>query len=140
MFNIALYAEEITKKPYIPTLAENNVRQGFFERVEFDTVFARLPDYLKSPMLFAYQVGWRVRSEILPLTWRQIDLETGTVRLEVGTTKNGKGREHIQQCPDCAYVFHRNGKPIKYPYVAWRKACREAELSDKIPKTLDEQQ
>lgn len=34
---------------------------------------------------------------------------------------------------DVLRVFHRNGKPSKYPHVAWRKACREAGLSDKIP-------
>lgn len=150
MFNLALHAEKIVRKPYIPTLAENNVRQGFFERAEFDTILTKLPDYLRPPMQFAYQVGWRVRSEILPLTWRQIDLDAGTVRLEVGTTKSGEGRtiylpsvlrdvlemqwrNHLEQFPDCLYVFHRSGKPIKYPYVAWRKACREAGLSDKIP-------
>jgi integrase len=113
MFNLALHAERITRKPYIPTLAENNVRQGFFERVEFDTVFARLPDYLKPPMLFAYQVGWRVRSEILTLTWRQIDLETGTVRLEVGMTKNGKGNISPHPVARCA----RNTVDGAYPTV-----------------------
>lgn len=150
MFNLALHVERITRKPYIPTLAENNVRQGFFEWAEFETVLAKLPDYLKPPMLFAHQVGWRVMSEIFPLTWQQVDLETGTVRLEVGTTKSGEGRTiylpallrdvletqwqaHIERFPECPSVFHRNGKRIKYPYVAWRKACQEAGLVGKIP-------
>ena len=150
MFNIAKNTEKITKKPYIPTLSEGNVRQGFFERREFEIVLARLPDYLRPPILFAYQVGWRLRSEVFPLTWAQVDLETGTVRLEVGTTKSGEGRtiylpealrevievqwqDHIERYPACSYVFHRRGKPIKCLYEAWRKACREAGVSDKIP-------
>ena len=33
-----------------------------------------------------------IRSEVLRLTWLQVDLEAGTVRLEVGTTKNKDGR------------------------------------------------
>lgn len=150
MFNLALHAEKITKKPYIPTLAEDNVRQGFFERAEFDAVLVKLPDWLRPPATFCYQVGWRMRAEVLLLTWRQVDLEAGTVRLEVGTTKNKDGRliylpaflrdvletqwqEHIECYPDCPFVFHRNGQRIRYPYVAWRKACQEAGLHGKIP-------
>jgi integrase len=40
----------------------------------------------------AFTYGWRVRSEALPLTKAQADLEEGTLRLEVGTTKNRDGR------------------------------------------------
>jgi len=150
MFNLAMRAEKITKKPYIPTLAEDNVRQGFFERPEFEAVLARLPDWLRPPASFCYQVGWRMRAEVLHLTWQQVDLEAGTVRLEVGSTKNKDGRlvylpaflrdvlesqwqDHIEHYPDCPYFFHRKGKRIRYPYVAWRKACREAGLTGKIP-------
>src|SRR5262245_28486114 len=91
-----------------------------------------------------------MRAEVLHLTWRQVDLEAGTVRLEVGSTKNKDGRlvylptslrdvlesqwqEHIERYPDCPYVFHRKGNRIRYPYVAWRKACQEAGLAGKIP-------
>ena len=42
-------------------------------------------------------------------------------------------REPIEHYPDCPYVFHRKGKRIRYPYVAWRKACQEAGLQGKIP-------
>ena len=41
---------------------------------------------------FAFVTGWRTPSEILPLEWRQVDLKTGEVRLDVGATKNGEGR------------------------------------------------
>jgi integrase len=150
MFNLALQAEKIIRKPYIPTLTEDNVRKGFFERIEFDAVLAKLPEYLRPPVTFAYQVGWRVMSEVLLLTWEQVDLEVGTVRLEVGTTKTKKGRlvylpnllrgvlesqwrEHLAYYPDCPYVFHRSGNEIRYPYVAWRRACKEAALAGKIP-------
>lgn len=150
MFNVALHAEKITRKAYIPTLAEDNVRQGFFERPEFEAVLAKLPDWLQLPITFAYQTGWRLMSEILPLTWSQVDLEAGTVRLEVGTTKSGQGRvmylpavlrgvldaqwrDHLDRYPDCPYVFHRNGTRIRYPYVSWRRACQEASLVGKIP-------
>jgi hypothetical protein len=41
-------------------------------------------------------------------------------------------RDHLDRYPDCPYFFHRKGRRIRYPYVGWRKACREAGLSDKI--------
>jgi integrase len=41
---------------------------------------------------FGYTTGWRIRSEVLPLQWRQVDFKAGTVRLEPGTTKNREGR------------------------------------------------
>ena len=37
----------------------------------------------------------RVRSEVLPLTWAQVDFAAGTVRLEVRTTKNDRGRTFV---------------------------------------------
>lgn len=40
----------------------------------------------------AFYTGWRTRSEILPLTWAQVDRQAGVLRLEVGTTKSKKGR------------------------------------------------
>ena len=41
---------------------------------------------------FAYITGWRVKSEVLKLEWRHVDLKAGEVRLDPGTTKNGEGR------------------------------------------------
>ena len=43
-------------------------------------------------MAFAYLTGWRYRSEILRLQWRNVDFDAGTVRLDMGTTKNKDGR------------------------------------------------
>lgn len=88
MFNLALQAEKIRHKPHIPHLKENNTRQGFFEAEAFRSVAKHLPEYLEPVVTFAYITGWRVQSEILPLTWPQVDFQGGVVRLEPGTTKN----------------------------------------------------
>ena len=48
--------------------------------------------WLRPPITFAYHSGWRIESEIFSLRWRQVDLVNGTVRLEPGETKSGKGR------------------------------------------------
>ncbi len=44
-------------------------------------------------VIFAYHTGWRVRSEVMPLQWRQVDLHSGIVRLEPWPTKNDEGRQ-----------------------------------------------
>jgi len=48
-----------------------------------------VPETLRPVVTFAYITGWRVPSEVLPLEWRQVDLDAGTVRLDSGQTKNG---------------------------------------------------
>ena len=90
--------------------------------------------------------GWRRRSEVLPLTWAQVDFAGGFVRLEPGTTKNSEGRafplipelrallERRHGSRGAASVprhAHRPRLPplrqtIKSLRRAWKTACREA--------------
>jgi len=78
--------------PKIKLLRDDNARQGFFEPHEYASVPRHLPDELKPVITFAYITGWRIKSEVLSLEWRQIDLQAGEVRLDPGTTKNKEGR------------------------------------------------
>ena len=148
-FNLALQAGKLLHKPHIPMLKEHNVRTGFFEREQFESVRAHLPVALRGVVTFAYLTGWRVPSEILTLEWRQVDREVGTVRLDPGATKNGEGRlfPYGLLLPELAAViearwqerealkkrgvivanvFHRNGKPISDFRRAWNTACEAA--------------
>ena len=154
MYSLALAAERIHRAPRIPRLEERNVRQGFFEREQFEALRRHLPEALRGVVTFAYITGWRTRSEILPLQWRQVDFKTGTVRLEPGTTKNREGRTFVvtpelraalegQRAGTEAlqrrtgriipWVFHRNGRPIKGFRQAWRSACKKAGVPGRIP-------
>jgi len=92
MYTLAIQAGKLLTRPHVPLLAENNVRTGFFEREQFDSVIGHLPEPLRPMVTFAYVTGWRIPSEVLTLQWRQVDLEAGTVRLDPGTTKSGEGR------------------------------------------------
>ncbi len=153
-FNLALQAERITRKPYVPRLREASPRAGFFEERELRAVLGHLVDYLCPAMRFAYLTGWRLRSEILRLLWRNVDFDAGTVRLDVGSTKNGDGRViymttelrqlleeqrrrtlALQRERECVIplVFHNSGKPISNYYKAWHRACRDAKIAGKIP-------
>jgi len=154
MFNLGIQAEKIYRRPHIPLLTESPPRQGFFEYGEFVAFRNALPDYFKPVVTFAYYTGWR-KQEILKLRWNQIDLNARTVRLEAGTTKNGKGRvlklngelletigaqwerRKVAEIPGesptllCPYVFHREGKPIRDFRKAWDKARTKTGLTTK---------
>src|SRR6266704_4477633 len=66
--------------------------QGFFEYDQYEAVRRRLRPHLQVSTAIAYAFGWRTQSEVLTLERRQLDLATGTIRLEPGTTKNDDGR------------------------------------------------
>jgi integrase len=149
MFTLSMQAGRLLHRPYIPILAEHNVRTGFFERDQFEAVRAALPHALRAPVTFAYLTGWRMRSEVLPLEWRQVDFEAGTVRLDVGGTKNNAGRvfpfavlpdlravmeaQHRARIGLGRYVFHRDGQRIKAFRKAWHAACAAAGWPHLIP-------
>ncbi len=78
--------------PVIRNLKEGAPRQGFFEREQYDAVRQHLRPDLQVALSLAYTYGWRVKSEILTLERRQVDLVAGTLRLESGTTTNDDGR------------------------------------------------
>ena len=88
-FNLARKQGRISRVPYFPMLRENNARQGFFEKDEFEAVEAALPRVLADVARFAYLSGWR-KGEILPLTWENVDRAAAEVR--IATSKNGHGR------------------------------------------------
>ena len=143
-FRLAVQKGLLATRPEFEIPQENNARQGFFERDDFEAVLTKLPDYLQPFMSFAYLTGWR-RSEIASLTWANIDRDAEVIRLEVGTTKNKAGRTFpYGALPELAtlieqqwerrsglFVFSRNGRRIGGYYKAWHSACKRAAVQDR---------
>jgi integrase len=92
MLKLAYENNKLMWLPIIHKLAANPPRQGFFELDQFEAVRRRLRLDHQLAVSIAHAFGWRMQSEVLTLERRQLDLGTGTLRLEPGTTKNDDGR------------------------------------------------
>jgi integrase len=92
MLRLAYENGKLMRLPLIRKLKEAAPRQGFFERHQYEAVRKHLAPDLQVACAIAYTFGWRMRSEVLALARRQLDLEAGTLRLEPGSTKNDDGR------------------------------------------------
>jgi integrase len=128
MFNLGTECTppKVRVVPHIPMLKEAKPRQGFVEDAEFSRLTAETSElWLRTFLELGFTYGWR-RAELLGLRVRQVNLATGTIRLDVGTTKNGEGREVtmtakvaellreavIGKSPE-SFVLTRRGKPIR---------------------------
>ena len=122
-------------------LRENPPRQGFFEHPEYLAVRAHLPAPWQDILDLAYYSGWR-KNEILGLTWDEIDMAGGVIRLSPARSKTLVGRvlpisppiaealarRRARRDPDSPLVFHRDGITIRRWRTAWRTACQAAEV------------
>ena len=120
-------------------LRENPPRQGFFEHPEYLAVRAHLPAPWQDVLDLAYYSGWR-KNEILGLTWEEIDMAGGVIRLSPARSKTLVGRmlpisqpiaealarRRARRDPDSPLVFHRDGIPVRRWRTAWRTACQAA--------------
>jgi integrase len=128
--------------PYIPMQVESNTRTGFLKDEEYSQLAsecAKVGLWLRALLAVAYNFGWR-KGELLALRVRQVDLMAGTIRLEVGSTKNKCGRtikmtqEVFTLLSACVagkqnddFVFTRaGGAPVKDFRKLWRTICKRA--------------
>jgi integrase len=154
-FRLGIRRNRIAVAPTVDLLAENNVRQGFVEPVDFDRLVAALPEHLRDFMYFAYMTGWR-RGEISSLQWSAVNRQARTILL--GRSKNGEPRilplvselesliERRWQTRSVAnkngstvlatYVFHCDGRPIGDTRKSWRTACSKAGLPNLLVHDL----
>jgi integrase len=121
--------------PKIEKLKENNVRKGFVENDRFWFFYGHLPEHLKALAIFAYETGCRC-SEIISLRWKQLDWQSGFVRLNPGETKNDEGRViplsgmtmfMLNRLPKVSdFLFTYKNKPLRNFKTGWAAACKAA--------------
>jgi integrase len=156
----------IGKVPYIPSVNEDNVREGFLEYDDHIDLLKALPESLKALFVVAFHSGCRL-GELLNMKWSDVDWKNRVIRLP--KTKNGSKRnlpmwgsipEHLggqwsyrqQYHPDCLAMFFWRaedvqigkggvrvapGTPIKDFRESWGTAVRAAhEVNAKVPADL----
>ena len=96
-------------------LEENNVRERVLIPEEFEMLYQHCPESLKGLVLIAYYLPMR-QAEILDLTWQEIDLKTGFIRLGGQRNKNKTGRV-IPLHPRIIDFFRCIPRPIHGGYV-----------------------
>lgn len=144
MMRLAIRRGLLLHKPVFPDrLEENPPREGFFEHDEYLRVRAELPASFQDVLDFAYYSGWR-RTEILGLTWADVDLAGGVVRLTARRSKTKAGRVLPISTPlrrvlerratrrTTTAVFTRDGVTVRAWRSALRDACRRADVAPRL--------
>jgi integrase len=133
--------------PYFPMVKETTIRKGFLTDQQYAALRDALPEELKAVFITGYLAGVR-KSELLKITWPQVDFEGRLITLEYGETKNDdprsvpivrgdmfsalsrEKRKHDEFWPQSPWVFSRQGDKIKDFSWAWEKACKAAGVPD----------
>lgn len=119
---------KVQRVPHFAMLAEDNVRIGFVEAAQYDkpaAATAKRGLWFRAMFECGFTYGWR-RGELLSLKVRQADLLNRTITVDVGTTKNKKGRtvhmtelvyELLQACvtrqvPEHCVFTRCDGSPV----------------------------
>ena len=148
-FSVAVDDELLAVRPVfkVPTL--RNARSGFFEEGDFAALVVELPTHLQPVIRFLRMTGWR-KSEVLGLTWNQVDWEGQVIRISGSQTKGGDARvfpfglapelkqllEERWAGRDGLFVFHRGGQRINSFRKVWTRACNKAGLEGRLVHDL----
>jgi len=133
--------------PYFPMVKETNVRKGFLTDAQYSKLLGALPEEIRPLFICAYETGMR-RSELLSITWDQVDFEQSIIALPADTTKNRAGRsvpilkgemynllrkakkERDANWPESPWVFNRAGEKIIDFRRTWEEAVKAAGVQD----------
>jgi integrase len=125
---------------------ESAPRTGFLEDAQYTPLAmecSKVGLWLRALLTTAYSFAFR-KGELLSMRVKQVDLSTGTIRLEAGTTKNGEGRavrmtREVQTLLTACvigkksddFVFTRDkGKPVAGFRKIWKAVCTRAGVPD----------
>ena len=126
--------------PFFPLLPADKPRKDFLTQQQYEKVLAELPGDLQPLFICSYFTGAR-RSELLRLTWADIDMQGGFIRFE--ETKNDEPREvpfigpmrktleaQRAKLPKAKKVFvWADGSPIRSFKGSWKSALDKAGLA-----------
>jgi integrase len=133
--------ESLKRVRKVKLLRENNSRLRFLSKEECQNLINACDQHIRPIVIIALNSGMR-KSEILNLTWNQVDLKHGFIMLE--RTKNGERREipinmslrnALENLPrrlDGGYIFvnQKKGKPFRDIRKSFPSALKKVGIED----------
>jgi integrase len=127
---------------YIEMLPEDNIRQRFLRDEDCAALLEALPEHLRALAGVGYETGIR-KDQLRQLKWRQVDFERRVIIWYPSQTKGGMSHDipfmgdmesllldssqrRQNECPNCPYVFHFEGRRIGDFRKSWATACKRA--------------
>jgi integrase len=143
MFSKAIKNGKAEKNPAcgVSLLRENNVRDRILSPDEYTLLLAHCPAHIKPVVKVAYYTGMR-QGEILNLTWGQVDVKEGFIKLDPEDCKSNKGRlvsltrelvEMFKAMPrglPGVRVFTYRGRGLEAIKTAFNAAVKRAAIED----------
>jgi integrase len=144
LFTMAIAWGKASENPVkqVKTFREENGRTRFLTEEEEAQLLARCGPDLKPLVITALHTGFR-KSELLSLTWGNVDFRNRLIRVEAGYAKNGEARgipmnevltqtlqaSKLRQSSGKGYC-NRKGQPYRDPDSAFATAVRRAGITD----------
>jgi integrase len=129
----------------VKKLVENNVRMKILTQEEFSNLINLCPPHVQPVVMMAYYMGMR-KSEIINLTWQEVDLKKKFIRLAAERTKTDQARivpihplvnkvldalpKGIRKGVRIKRVFLKDGEPFDDFKHSFSTACKNAGLQD----------
>jgi len=143
IFNRAVRHRKLNLNPiaHVKRLPENNIRQRVLTHDEFTALLDASEPHLKPIIQMAYHMGMR-KDEIIRLTWPEVDLKKGFIRLPAERTKTDSPRiiplhpevkttlEKLPRGLHTDRVFLRHGQPFNEIKHSFQAACHRAGIED----------
>jgi integrase len=145
VFSKAIEWEKVIDNPVkkVRLFREDNARTRFLTDEEETTLLAWCGPQLKPLVITAMHTGFRA-SELLSLTWQDVDFKRGVVTVRAGYVKNGESRSVPMNQVLTAIVkavklggnegeqvfCNRQGKPYRSFRTAFERAVRKAGVQD----------
>jgi integrase len=143
IFNRAIRHGKLQHNPLsgLKKLPENNTRMRTLTEEEIKALLGACADHIRPIIMIAYYMGLR-RSEILNLTWPEVDIQKGFIRLSAERTKTDQARaipihprvqEVLKGLPRGLHtdrVFLLDGMSFEEFRKSFKSACRKARIED----------
>jgi integrase len=71
-YKLLIKGRQISRAPEIKLLEDENVRQGFLSKADFDKLVGNLEPQARDIVIFLYNSGWRSK-EAMTLEWKDVD-------------------------------------------------------------------